>query len=424
VPRLPLLAALLLAAACGRDHGGAPGPRIRFWHTFNPTETEALNQLLADRDGPAVEPTLLPFARGKPILDEVLGSGRDCPDLARIDATWLPGLARAGRLAPVPDRVWRARDWLDEATELADDRGALWGLPQTLDGLALIYRRDTLEGAGLGPPGTLGELLADAHRLTRDGVSGLGVRVDGYWFAAFLRASGADLADPEHGRLGIDTPGAVAALEQFAELFGPSGVSGPPPPSGSEAEDEVRRFRGGALSIAVDGPWAATALGGGTTDDLAVAPFPRDPQRRAAAPRGGHLLVVPRCGRDPDAAWELALALTDPALQADWARRFGTVPTTRAGLAEAGPFVTSFHRALAAARPLPRHPVTAELFDDLNPAITAVVAGDATASEALAGVARAWTRLFARYGIAVAPPDGPGPSGTAPDRPGRPPEAP
>jgi ABC-type glycerol-3-phosphate transport system substrate-binding protein len=110
------------------------------------------------------------------------------------------------------------------------------------------------------------------------------------------------------------------------------------------------------------------------------------------------------CARDKEAAWRLALELTEPALQADWARRYGTVPTTTAGLADAGPFAQSFHRALAGARPLPRHPVTAELFDDLNPAIAAVVAGDATAEEALAGVARAWTRLLARHAPGKAKP--------------------
>ncbi|HTM21323.1 MAG TPA: extracellular solute-binding protein, partial [Kofleriaceae bacterium] len=397
-----------LLTACGSaDREPAP-QRLRFWHTFNPVETEALNQLLARGELAPVETTLLPFARGKPILDEVLADREmrdDCPALARIDATWLPDLDRRGLIRPVPDQVWRARDWLPEAAEMADGgSGVPMGLPQSIDGLALIARRGTLARAGLAPPATLNELLADAHRLTRDGVSGLGMRVDGYWFAAFLRASGGELADPAARRLGVDEPIAAEALQHFAELFGPGGVAGPPPPSGSEAEDEVRRFRAGALAIAVDGPWAAPALGGGDTGELEVAPFPPDGQRRPAAPRGGHLLVVPLCARDQEAAWQLALALTDPALQADWARRFGTIPTTATGLAGAGPFAQDFHAALALARPLPRHPLTAELFDDLNPAIAAVVAGDATAQEALAGVARAWTRLFQRHHIAPLPP--------------------
>jgi hypothetical protein len=36
------------------------------------------------------------------------------------------------------------------------------------------------------------------------------------------------------------------------------------------------------------------------------------------------------------------------------------------------------------------------LFDDLNPAITAVVEGDATADEAMLGVRRGWSRLVTK----------------------------
>ena len=113
---------------------------------------------------------------------------------------------------------------------------------------------------------------------------------------------------------------------------------------------------------------------------------------------------MPRCGRNPAAAWQLAIDLTAPAIQADWARRFGIVPATAAGLADAGTLAGEFYRALKQARPLPRHPVTAEMFDDLNPAIAAVVTGDATAAEALAGVTRAWHRLATRHGIITAAP--------------------
>lgn len=400
-------------AACsgGGDTRSAPGERIRLWHTFNPTETEALNEVLSARDrGLPVEPTLLPFARGQTIISEVLRSGEDCPDLVRVDATWLPGLARADLLMPVPSSVIEARAWLPEAAELALDRGVAYGIPQALDGLALIYRKAAVREAGVPwPPQTVGELIATAHRLTRDGHHGLGVRVDGYWFAAFLRAWGGDVLDPETGTLGVDTEIAVTALTRFAELFGPNGVSPSPPPSGDEDKDEARRFRTRSLAVVVNGPWAITGLAEGRTHELAVAPFPPDQQGRPAAPRGGHVLVVPRCARKPDAAWKLALEITAPSIQADWAQRFGVVPTAEASLPGAGALAQQFYEALGQARPLPRHPVTAEIFDDLNPAIAAVVAGDATAEEALAGVARAWRRLLLRYGIE--PRSEPAPSG-------------
>jgi len=408
---LPVIVALV-AACSGRDQPrNAPTERIRFWHTFNPTETEALNEVLsASNRGMPVEPTLLPFARGQTIISEVLRSGDDCPDLVRVDATWLPALARAELLVRVPDQVASARTWLPEAAELARDRDLFFGVPQALDGLALIYRKAAVREAGVPwPPQTVRELVATAHRLTRDGHHGLGVRVDGYWFAAFLRAWGGDVLDPDSGALGVDSETAVSALNRFAELFGPTGISPSPPPSGDEDKDEARRFRTKSLAVVVNGPWAITGLAEGRTDELAVAPFPPDAEGRPAAPRGGHVLVVPRCARRPEAAWQLALEITAPSVQADWAQRFGVVPTAKESLAGAGALAQQFYEALGQARPLPRHPVTSEIFDDLNPAIAAVVAGDATAEEALAGVTRAWRRLLGRHSIApqTQPPSAP-----------------
>src|SRR5690349_7073344 len=92
-----MLAALALGAC-----GGEPpaGERLRVWHTFGPEETAALNQALAGRP---VQATVLSFGRAQNRIADVLARGTGCPDLVRVDATWLPGLAQAGLLAPAPD---------------------------------------------------------------------------------------------------------------------------------------------------------------------------------------------------------------------------------------------------------------------------------------------------------------------------------
>jgi arabinogalactan oligomer / maltooligosaccharide transport system substrate-binding protein len=403
-----VLAIACLLLACGDDATKPrPEPRVRLWHTFDPTGTEALNAVLPGD----VEPTLLPFARAQTIVARELAAAEECPDLVRIDATWLPGLVRDQLLLPVPDRL-AARDWLPEALEVASYGGVQYGLPQAIDGLALLFRIDAVAGTGAPwPPQTMGELLAAAHRVTGTGDDrwGLGIRVDGYWFLPFLRAWGGGVVDPRTGVLGIDRPEAAVALERFAELFGPGGIAPPPPPTGSEAADEVRRFRAGSLPIVINGPWMVADLTGGDTRGLGVAPLPRDPAGRPTAPRGAQLFVVPQCAAAEGEAWALADQLTAPALQGEWARRFGVVPTTEGGLAQAGEFAQAFYQALRQARPLPQHPLTAELFDDLNPAIAAVVAGDATAAEALPGVARAWRRLGKRHGLHLPEPADAGP---------------
>jgi len=391
--RIWFMAALLALAGCPSDDSARGEPPLRFWHAFAPHETEALNRVLERAQQGEVETAMLSFARGQTILGQVLRAGTDCPDLARIDATWLPGLGEL--LAPVPDEVWRAREWLPEAAELASYRGVRRALPQALDGLALLHRKEAVAGVAW-PPTTLGELEAAAHALTVEGRQhGLGVRVDGYWFLPFLLAAGGRLYDPGSGALGLDDPIGREALVRFARLF--ATVAAPPPAPQDAAREAVEDFRRGRVAIQMDGPWAVWELSGGAIDTIEVTPFPRAPDGGPAAVRGGQLYVVPRCARQPARAWRLALALTDPVLQGEWARRFGTVPTTRAGLERGGRVAGEFYRALQAARVLPRHAITAEIFDDLTPAIEAVVVGDASAEEALAGVRRGWERLLARH---------------------------
>lgn len=400
-----LLIALALAAGCSRpadDPAPPAGPRLRLWHTFNPAETAVLNQTLAAWTGPAVESSMAPFGQGLAILRRDLEQGRECPDLVRVDATWLPGLARDQLLAPAPADIVGQRDFFPEALELAGVGGTLYGLPQAMDGLAILYHEDAVAGHAW-PPATMDALIETARALSRGGTHGLGLRVDGYWFVPFLRAWGPGLIfrddasqATEPVRLGIETPEAAASLARFAALFGPGGIAPPPSPPDNVDSDEVRRFRARELLAVVNGPWAVASLTGGNTGGIGVAALPD-------APRGGHSWAVPRCARQPREAFALALFLTAPERQADWARRLGVIPTTAAGLARSDAFVQSFHRALAQARPLARHPITPALFDDLTPAVAAVVSGNATPAEALAGVARAWRRLLQSQGFAVAP---------------------
>lgn len=377
VHRALLLAAL---AACGtRGALGEPGPAIRFLHTFGPEETELVNAAMAERSL-AVESQLVPFARGQQVIREILTAKTACPDLVRIDATWLPALVGEDLLVPVPAEL-AAADWTPDAAALA----AGYGVPQTVDGLVVLR-----DAAAPAPADSSVQALAAAARAARTPAipHPLAVRVDGYWFVAWLRAEGGELAVGGAPVRPLGGEGPARALAAYAALFGD--LAPPPPPAGDEAPDELRRWRAHELVYWVTGPWQLAALFDRTAPtergNLAVSPL-------AHAPRGGQLLVVPRCAPHPDAGWRLAGELTSPAVEQQLAEAFGTIPTRRGALALAPPLVRAIHDALAAAEPLPASPRTPVLFDDLNPAIAAVVAGDATPDEALAGVRRGWRRL-------------------------------
>jgi ABC-type glycerol-3-phosphate transport system substrate-binding protein len=377
---------LLALIGCG-NHAAAPAPAIRFLHTFSPDETELFNAIMIEQ-GVAVEAKLAPFARGQQVIGEMLSAGTNCPDLIRIDATWLPGLAP--QLDAVPERLQHL-DWLPEAE---GDRTR--SIPETIDGLVVV--RDA--AAPAPADATIGALVAAARAAKHEERKyPLGLRVDGYWFVPWLRAHGGGLephsaaaapgiADGPKDRAGegdIGAPGdpaAIDALADFAHLFGD--VAAEPPPSGNEAPEELRRWTSHDVAYWVTGPWQIGALR--DRERLAISEL-------ANAPRGGQLLVVPKCAKDPAAGWRLAEVLTSVPVAKRFADAFATVPSTERALAVAPPLVASIYHALVGARSLPNSALTPLLFDDLNPAIAAAVAGDATPAEAIEGVRRGWQRL-------------------------------
>ncbi len=373
-PAVLALIAVMASVACGSKHD-TRSP-IRFLHTFNPEETELFNATIADK-GIAVESSIVPFARGQQVIGEILQAGSHCPDLIRIDATWLPALR--GQLEVVPPAL-AGLDWMPEAAALATDPAnpeTFIAVPQSIDGLVVV--RDRARPAPASP--SIEDLVGAARaNRARHGYP-LGLRVDGYWLVPWLRAEGVELAIGT-GPSSIESDGAVRAMARYAALFGD--VAAPPPPAGSETPDELRRWNSGELGYWVTGPWALGALH--DRERVAVSPL-------AHAPRGGQLLVVPRCAKRPAEGWRLATELTDVRVLARFASAFGTVPTRTSALAIAPPLARELYEALRTTEPLRRDPRTPLLFDDLNPALAAVVAHDATAEEAIAGVRRGWYRL-------------------------------
>src|SRR5262249_52010071 len=151
--------------------------------------------------------------------------------------------------------------------------------------------------------------------------------------------------------------GAITALTSFAALFGD--LAAAPPPSGNEAPEELRRWSSHDVAYWVTGPWQL----GGLHDRDRIQVSALD-----GAPRGGQMLVVPRCAKHAADGWRLARELVSVPFETRFANAFATVPARASALAAAPPLVHAIYDALRPARPLAALPVTPLLFDDLNPA--------------------------------------------------------
>ena len=181
-------------SGCGGESSPA-GPALRFWHTFNQAESEALQGWLAKTGKREVVATILPFARANIRFRSAVEDG-DCPDLLRMDSTRIPGLVAGGFITEVPDETWQRQVWLPEAASLVRYREKNYGLPQSIDGLALIRRRQVLAPWPFPTLQALEEFAKSREQSpgARES-SPLGLLVDGYWFVAFLRNAGAKLPD-------------------------------------------------------------------------------------------------------------------------------------------------------------------------------------------------------------------------------------
>ena len=170
---------------------------------------------------------------------------------------------------------------LGEAESMVSFEGKRYALPQSFDGLALVRRRGS---AGPWPPLSVDSWLGALHVAPKQ--PSIGILLDGYWFVAFLRASGASLPD-DQGLPAADSPEAQLALTSFARLFR-NGVAMDLLEERAPSRAMVKAFRRGELDQVLTGPWDLADLADGNLDELEVAAFPG-----GSAPRGGQVLVVP-----------------------------------------------------------------------------------------------------------------------------------
>ena len=418
----PLLILLPLLAACHCKQQPPPRKKtvLNLWHTFNPEETQTLNKLLErihlQHPDWIVQSTVIPFARAQ---NEFRRAASRCvpgaPAVFRAEMPWVDEFVDKGLIRPVPEASWPAKGaLLTAAREGSTYKKRRWLLPASLDCLALLYNRELVRKA----PATLAEMISMARGLTWDSAGknatdprfdptktnrwGFYVRADAYWFLPFLWAQGGRLLNPARGEVYIDQPPSVAALRFYRDLIHKHHIAPPRPSPSNDYEDMMRRFGQGTVAMIVNGPWATrTLLDRPAFKDpsrLGIAPFPQGGTGKPAAPRSGHGFVVSRCSKNEDAAWKLAAALSDLSAQVLFAKSNSLLPSLSAAYTreaiKKNRLITGFKDALSGSRARPRHPAMARIFDDFTPAVQAAVLGDATPSEALAGVGRAWRRLL------------------------------
>jgi multiple sugar transport system substrate-binding protein len=310
-------------------------------------------------------------------------------DLMSLDPPFIPELANAGFLAPVPD---------DVAEEVSQDvaegalLGASWGdelvtVPFWANTQLLWFKKSVAESAGLdmSQPVTWDQVM-DAARDQELTLGVQGIKAEAYtvWINALVESAGGHIvetpeADAQDVELGLESDAGQEAARIIGEI-GADRLGG----AGLPTQDEnasLSQFQGDSGSFMVNWPFVWPAMQGavedGTLDqefldDVGWAVYPQVVEGEdAAPPYGGINLGVGAFSTHVDEAYEAAACIVRPEHQAAYFVSDGNPPASTVAyddpeVQETFPMADVIRQSLEQAAPRPQTPYYNEVSQGLQ----------------------------------------------------------
>ncbi len=321
-----------LLSACGGGDGGTP---TLTWY-INPDsggQAEIAKRCTDAAEGRyRIEVAQLPreSSEQRQQLVRRLAANDASIDLMSLDPPYIPELAEAGFLAPVPEEV--ASRVSDDVVEVALT-GSTWkdelvAIPFWANTQLLWYKKSVAEAAGLdlSEPVTWQQLIEAAEAQDTDlAVQGIRAEALTVWVNALVESAGGSVitdptADPDQIELGLADEPAQRAAEVMrsiadAQLAGPAFST-----AGEDAN--VNAFEDGSAAFMVNWPFvwprAQSAVDAGTLDagvpeDYGWALYPEVVEgEESRPPYGGISLGIGAFSEHPDFAYEAAECAISP----------------------------------------------------------------------------------------------------------------
>ena len=367
-----LIAGLAAVAACSADSG----PPTLTWY-INPDAGG--QQHLAEVCTDAAEgeyrivTSLLPrdAASQREQLARRLAAGDTSIDIMSLDPPFIPELAAAGFLEPVPDELQDTDDIVQGAIDSATWDDELVTVPFWANTQLLWYRVSVAEEAGLDmdEPVTWDQLIEAAAEQDKFlGVQGLNAESLTVWINALIASAGGEIiANPEapadEVELALDSDAGRAAAE-ILQRIGQDGLAGAGFPTADE-NASMNLFRGDDGSFMVNWPfvWPATAESDpDLLDDIGWAIYPRMTEDQDAAPPvGGINLGVSAYSEHTDLAYDAVACIVQPEHQAEYFISNGNPPAAISAyddeqVTEEFPMAETIRESLEIAVPRPQTP--------------------------------------------------------------------
>jgi len=347
------------------------------------------------------------------LYQQLLGAGADDIDVLQVDVIW-PGILAPHLLdlGPAAGGTTDAHFPAIIANDTVD--GRLVAMPWYSDAGVLYYRSDLLDKYGEAVPPTWEVLTKSAARIQAAERAAGSERIWGFVWQGrayegltcdaleWIASHGGGTIVDENGRVTVDNPRAVTALELAASWVGT--IS--PPGVLNYAEEDARGvFQSGNAVFMRNWPYAWTLAQGADSpvrEHVGVAPLPAGPDGHSVSALGGWQLAVSRYSRHPELATSLVLFLTGPEEQQRRAIAGAYQPTMPAlyenpDVLAANPFFRDLYATLVNAVPRPSS-VAGDRYNELSSefwtSVSSVLSGRSPASAALAELQPRLERLL------------------------------
>ena len=316
-------------------------------------------------------------------------------DLIVVDNPWMTDFAKGGFLDPLDARIaakagYEVEDFSEPLRDIANVDGKTYAVPFYNYALALVYRTDLYEKAGLTPPASLDELATAAAKLTAGGRSGIamqpqkGYKIFEEW-GNYLLAAGGSIQD-DSGKVTLDSPEARAALQAYIDIYKASA----PKNSLNWAFDEAIRSASSDKSAQlISYNWTLPTLKeSGKPFSIAEVPGGR-------AILGAWYWGVPKNSATKDAAWSFVSWLTSKEQEKERVIKGGAPVRNSAlddpdvwskGLGE--DYYKTVKSILEDAAPLADGPNAEEMINVVGAELNAAVAGQKSVDEAITTAAK------------------------------------
>jgi arabinogalactan oligomer/maltooligosaccharide transport system substrate-binding protein len=303
------------------------------------------------------------------------------PDVLRAANDWVGAYVEAGQLAPLNPFVNSTflSQYFPAALQDFSFQGHLWGLPENINGLALVYNKALLPS---GPPTTTDQLLSMCPSLTKTNSSGAISQAcivfpsnNGYWWWPFLTGFGGTIFSPTNPSYPtINTTQAVQSIQFMNTLIN----DGYMPPN-SCCTTMSNMFASGKAAMIIDGPWDESTY---TTAGInyGVAPLPTvSSTGKPMGPLIGSQGWVIASGKPADetaAAFKFIAWFTNEQHQADEFTATGDLPSNsllaNTSTLSSNPLASGYLAQAATSSPAPNVPAMGSVYNYVGTALSNV----------------------------------------------------